>query len=197
LHFFCDETIISCIEQKTYNSKLQTEFPSLNIKCYQPFVISKDKDIYLEMTSKLNIEPRGVPITIIENKAWEGFIPQFYTQMQNEINNLMNITKSLKKNNPDIKNLEDNKDNKSDYNTNKIKTDILKIPLIAFFIILLVALLILVTSLVYTQLIPLINTKSNKELKRNKDVKATKKITKNKKESKPTNKKTKKTKSNK
>lgn len=165
LHFFCDETIPSCTEQKTYNSKLQKEFPNLKIKNYQPFISSKDKDIYLEMTSNLNIEPRGVPITIIENKTWEGFIPQFYLQMQEELYSKMNITKTPAKNTDNTQNIKDiNKNNK--YNNAQINHNVLKIPLLAFFIILLVSLLILVTSIFYTQLIPsFINTTNHQETK--------------------------------
>lgn len=87
MHFFWDEGCPHCTNQKPYNELLQQEFENLEIKSYEPFKNQEARTKYFELTRERGIEPRGVPLTIINDKVWQGFSQQTYEEIKKELQN--------------------------------------------------------------------------------------------------------------
>lgn len=73
VYFFWGEGCGYCAKEKPFLESLQTQYPQINLKSYEVWSNSINRDYFMQKTSEMGIDARGVPVTIIGDKHWIGY----------------------------------------------------------------------------------------------------------------------------
>ncbi|MEN2985841.1 MAG: glutaredoxin domain-containing protein [Thermodesulfovibrionaceae bacterium] len=73
LYFFWADGCPHCAKQKEFLNILKKKYPQLHIKDYEVWYNPASRQLLQTMAKAYNINPTGVPVTFIGNKALVGF----------------------------------------------------------------------------------------------------------------------------
>jgi cytochrome c biogenesis protein CcdA/glutaredoxin len=73
VYFFWGNGCGHCAAEKIFLQGLIEDYPEINLKSYEVWHNSTNKDYFLQKTSEMGISSRGVPVTIIGGKHWIGY----------------------------------------------------------------------------------------------------------------------------
>ncbi|MDD4353861.1 MAG: hypothetical protein PHN56_05385 [Candidatus Nanoarchaeia archaeon] len=75
IYFFWGDGCGYCAKEKPFLESLQSQYPQVNLKSYEVWYNSTNRDFFTQKTSEMGINAGGVPVTIIGNKHWIGYTP--------------------------------------------------------------------------------------------------------------------------
>jgi thiol-disulfide isomerase/thioredoxin len=79
IYFFWGEGCPHCAKEKPFLEKLKQKYPQIKIHSYEVWKNSQNRDLMVKFDKKLNININGVPITIIGEKYFTGWLNESYT----------------------------------------------------------------------------------------------------------------------
>lgn len=85
LYLFWAEGCPYCAKEKIFISNLKKKYPSLEIKDYEVSYNPASIQLLQTMSKAYNINPTGVPVTFVGNKALVGFSEKIASQIEKTI----------------------------------------------------------------------------------------------------------------
>lgn len=85
LYFFWGEGCPYCTKQKAFIEQMKKKYPHVVFKDYEVWNNVENRKLFIEMSQKYNITPRGVPITFIGSKVFMGFNEQIGMDIEKHI----------------------------------------------------------------------------------------------------------------
>ncbi|MGM5482667.1 MAG: glutaredoxin family protein [Nanobdellota archaeon] len=82
IYFFWGNGCPHCAEEKQFLEKIEEKYPELNIKSFEVYQHSENRDLLQELAQAYNTTFQGVPVTFIGEKHWVGFSEQMGTEME-------------------------------------------------------------------------------------------------------------------
>lgn len=82
LYFFWGDGCPHCAKEKEFLSVLKKKYPQLEIKDYEVWYNLASRQLLLTMSKSYNINPSGVPVTFIGDKAFIGFSEKTASQIE-------------------------------------------------------------------------------------------------------------------
>jgi glutaredoxin len=73
LYFFWGNGCPHCTKEKTFLEEFKKEYSQVNVYSYEIYFNQKNQELMQKVGNELNIDIRGVPLTIIGDKAISGF----------------------------------------------------------------------------------------------------------------------------
>lgn len=92
LYFFWAEGCPYCAKEKYFLSNLKKKYPSLEIKDYEVSYNPAARQLLQTMSKAYNINPSGVPVTFVGNKALVGFSEKTASQIEENIRYCLKTT---------------------------------------------------------------------------------------------------------
>ena len=71
--FFWREGCSHCAAEKPFLQELADKFPQIDLKAYEVYYSSANRDYLLALGDAMGFEASGVPVTIIGDQVWIGF----------------------------------------------------------------------------------------------------------------------------
>ncbi len=109
MYFFYGEGCPHCAKEKEFLNEMEVKYPNLEIKRYEVYNNSENKDLMNTYKQKLNVTGMGVPFTVVGDSYVYGYSEIYNEKIENMIREALGLEKiSYEENN------NDNKDNDSE-----------------------------------------------------------------------------------
>lgn len=90
LYLFWGEGCPHCAKEKEFLSILKKKYPQLQIKDYEIWYNPASRQLLQTMSKAYKINPTGVPVTFIGNKALVGFSEKIANEIESIIKQCLN-----------------------------------------------------------------------------------------------------------
>ncbi len=90
VYFFWGNGCGHCAAEKVFLQGLIEDYPEINLKSYEVWYNSTNKDFFKQKTSEMGIPSNGVPVTIIGDKHWIGYTSSFNTAIIEQVEKCIN-----------------------------------------------------------------------------------------------------------
>lgn len=109
MYFFYGEGCPHCAKEKEFLNEMEVKYPNLEIKRYEVYNNSENKDLMNTYKQKFNVTGMGVPFTVVGDSYVYGYSEIYNEKIENMIREALGLEKiSYEENN------NDNKDNDSE-----------------------------------------------------------------------------------
>ena len=123
VYFFWGRGCKHCDREKIFLSKLQNKYPSVKIYRLEAWKNQENRDLLIKLSKELDIDISGLPITIVGDKAFIGYLDENTTGK-----NIENaVQDALKNGSKDV--VEDLKKSKDDRGPKRTIPEKIKIPI--------------------------------------------------------------------
>ncbi|NGX43969.1 MAG: hypothetical protein K1060chlam3_00127 [Candidatus Anoxychlamydiales bacterium] len=110
VYFFWSRGCKHCDREKIFLSKLQNKYPSVKIYRLEAWKSQENRDLLVKLSKELDIDISGLPITIVGDQAFIGYLDENTTgkSIENAVKNALkngskDVVENLKKNPEDVK----------------------------------------------------------------------------------------------
>ncbi|NGX34900.1 MAG: hypothetical protein K1060chlam1_01260 [Candidatus Anoxychlamydiales bacterium] len=110
VYFFWGKGCRVCDREKIFLDKLQNKYPTIKIYRLEAWGNQENKDLLIKFSKELDIDISGLPITVVGNKAFVGYLDENTTgkNIENAVINALkygstDISQNAKNNHRDIK----------------------------------------------------------------------------------------------
>lgn len=109
MYFFYGEGCPHCAKEKEFLKEMEVKYPDLEIKRYEVYNNSENKDLMNTYKQKLNVTGMGVPFTVVGDSYVYGYSEIYNEKIENMIREALGLEKiSYEENNNDSKENSDN-----------------------------------------------------------------------------------------
>ncbi|MFA5333392.1 MAG: hypothetical protein WC376_02770 [Candidatus Nanoarchaeia archaeon] len=90
VYFFWGDGCPHCAAEELFLESLQSQYPQMNLKTYEVWKNSTNRDYFIQKSNELGISSGGVPVTIIGDKHWIGYTSSYDSAIIAQIENCIN-----------------------------------------------------------------------------------------------------------
>ncbi len=87
IFFFWGDGCPHCAEEEIFLEELKKEYPQITVQDYEVWYDTDNQEILKKVTDLMDFELTGVPVTIIGDKVWIGFLEQDKADMRASLEN--------------------------------------------------------------------------------------------------------------
>ena len=111
MYFFYGEGCPHCAKEKEFLKEMEVKYPDLEIKRYEVYNNSENKDLMNTYKQKLNVTGMGVPFTVVGDSYVYGYSEIYNEKIENMIREALGLEKiSYEENNNDNKENNENEE---------------------------------------------------------------------------------------
>lgn len=111
MYFFYGEGCPHCAKEKEFLNEMEVKYPNLEIKRYEVYNNSENKDLMNTYKQKLNVTGMGVPFTVVGDSYVYGYSEIYNEKIENMIREALGLEKiSYEENNNDNKENNENEE---------------------------------------------------------------------------------------
>lgn len=85
IHFFWGDGCQHCAAEKPVLQKFLDRYPFVELKSYEVWYNAANLELLKDFAAVLGFEPRGVPVTVICGRVWQGFSDSYAQEMEAEL----------------------------------------------------------------------------------------------------------------
>jgi len=79
-----------CEEEKPFLNALVEKYPHVNLVDYEVWYNADNQAIFLQFSEALGFSPQGVPVTVIGDQYWIGYLEQINSEIEAALQNCLN-----------------------------------------------------------------------------------------------------------
>jgi len=87
IYFFWGDGCPHCADEEIFLKEIKKEYPQIIVQDYEVWYNADNQEILKKVAAIMDFEPKGVPVTIIGNEVWIGFLDQYKAEMRAAIGN--------------------------------------------------------------------------------------------------------------
>ena len=85
IYFFYGDGCPHCAEEEPFLAQLEIDYPNVEVKSYEVWYNQENIAFFKEKMAEYNMQPSGVPTTILDDKVWVGFSDSIQQQITEKV----------------------------------------------------------------------------------------------------------------